>query len=942
MSATFTYETRVVTVQSVEASRGLPAGGETVAILGSGFVAGATVLFGANAGTGVVVDSDTRITVVVPAGAAGDVDVVVTNADASTGTLVDGYRYEPGPQTFDFDFRTPAGLPGLRVRTETSAPQISYSLSQPATMRFTCETEPAGERRVEQRVFGRVLFLGVVTKTIARFQGRERMDVWDVDATDYTHLLSRRRPTGEWFMTSASSVIAQLMSGFGTGFGTSIEGGLPNVTLKIDGSDDLWAVITKVCQMSGAKALMDGSTLHVFSESLGTLSPIEVTGDPDTDNQDLIWDDGGNAITIEYDYTAIRNRITVRGAAPASDSEDDPPTAAPSVTLDHAGSIALYGVTEHVIDDNTLTTISECILRAQAELDALALPIPTIHYATRDMNTAIGWIVPVSCDHPDIDDDFLIVEVAIDQLDLCQDGSTRPRYTVTARPTSAPFVMPNSMTALLQDVVGLKQRQDKSPRLSGAIETDGDGTTVIPPATITNAQLAGCIETSQMSPGPTKNPVQATSSAQITRAGLPTVDGVALQEGDRVLLRGQTDASENGIYDVTDATAGWTRSADANSSAKMIPGVMVIDANTGTLYYLDADAPVALGTTDLAWVAISGSGGSSGQMVVLFQEEGGGDDSIGVPGPIGPPGPAGATGPTGAQGLTGPALFGLDGEDGVVFPGPVGPQGPPGTTGPAGPTGPALFVEQDNVVDYEFVPSFTTNGFQQVASAHVYRATNQTFSFGVEAAVSFSNTLYDTSGFWTIANPTQVVIPAGMPGVYFARFAGFPVLSGATSQVILRIYRNGTKVAESTSGLGGAAFEVTVQVQGQPGDIFEARAVLDDNGSPTADLQGGTYTTCFQIMRVAATSGGSGGGGGTTTPRYSSEVPTGAIDNSNRTFTTANAYAGLEVMVNGLQQLKNIDYEETSTTTFLLAVAPKAASGVTTADLVTVNYNGTT
>jgi hypothetical protein len=925
MPSTYVYEAHVVNVYSVEASRGDVAGGLVVAILGSGFVAGAGVTFDGVAGTAVSVDSDTRITVTTPAHAVGAVDVVVTNVDASTATLSEGFTYEVAPPHFSFDFRLPSGSPGGRVRTETNAPQITSSLGQPATMRFTTETEPAGERRVEQRVFGRSLFLGVVTKVLAKFQGRERMDVWDVEATDYTHLLSTRRPSGEWTTTSGSTIIATLMAGFGTGFSSVIVGGLPPITLKLDGTDDLWAVICNVCQQCGAKAVMVGSTLHVFTTNLGTLTTITDS------NPDLIWDESGNAITVEYDYTTIRNRVIVAGA--------DGVTA----TIEHAGSIALYGVVEDRVNDSALTTVDECVQRAQAEINALALPIPTIKYSTRDMATAVGWAVPVLTTHPSINATFVVTDVSIDQIDLSQDGSTRPRYVVNARPASAPFIMPNSVTNLLQDVIGLQARKDQTPRLTGDIVADPGGPASIPPGTVTATQLAGCIPTSAMTPGPNKDPVVATSAGvNVTRSGLPTVGGVVLQEGDRVLLKDQTDPSENGIYIASAATGLWERAPDSNDSAKMVPGITVVDSTAGVAYYLSATPPVTLDFTALHFLPLGGTSSASGPMAVLFQDEASGDDGFGVPGPMGPPGPTGPSGASGVPGPAGPALFGLDGEDGITFPGPVGPVGAQGPTGPQGPSGPALFVEQDNIVDHEFFPAFTTNGFQQVASAHVYRATNQTFSFNVEAAVSFSNALYDTSGFWNVSNPTQVIIPAGMPGVYFARFAARPATYTATSETILRIYRNGTLVAESASGLGGAAFEVTVQAQGQPGDVFEARGVLIDNGNPTHDLEGGTYATCFQIMRVAATSGGTGGGGGTATPRYTSEVSTGLVNGSNRDYATANAYTSLEVLLNGHQQLKDIDYEEVTSTTFRMALAPKAAAGSTPADVVTTNYNGTT
>lgn len=930
MPTTYLYEAHVVDVIGVEPSRGLLAGGEAVVVLGRGFEAGASVTFDGVAGTVTAVAAE-RINVTTPAHAAGAVDVIVTNTDASTGTLLGGFTYEATPPHSDFDYRLPSGAVGGRVRTETQAPVISQQLGQPATFRFSTESEPAGESRVECRVFGVSLFLGAVANTTARFEGEQRLDVWDVDAIDLTHFLSRRRPTGKWVNVSGSSVIADLMATYGTGFSTSIEAGLSNVTVDVDGSDDLWAVIVNVCQRCGAKAIMDGSTLRVFKLAWTTLSPIAITGDRASNPIDLIWEDGGNALTLELDYRSLRNRVRVRGAAGVE------------ATVEHAQSIARYGVIDFTINDDTLTTVAECVLRGQAEVDATALPIQVVHYATRDMNTRVGASVHITCDHPLIDGTFLVDGVTIDQIDLSRDGSTRPRFAVTARPATAPFILPNDVTSLLQSVITLRGNADKAPRLTGDVTSAPGGSTKIVPGTITNAMLAGCITTDNLQPGPIKDPVVTVTEASVTRTGLPTIGGVTLQEGDRILVKDQAVPSENGIYIASAATGTWQRAPDAADDTQMPPGILVVDRATGALYYLDATAPVTLGITPLSFLRVTGSGGggtvqAAPAIVLSFEDASASADAMPVPGPVGPSGPPGASG---APGPVGPAGYGFDGEDAPLAFGPPGPVGPAGAAGPQGPAGPAIYSEDG--IDGEFFPTYVTNGAQQVASAHVYRATNQTFTSGVEAAVSFSNALYDTSGFWAIGNPTQVVIPAGMPGVYFVRFAAKPAAFTATSSTLLRIYRNGTLVAESVSGLGGAAFEVTVQAQAQPGDTFEARAVINDNANPTHDLVGGTYATCFQIMRIAVTSGGTGGGGGgTATPRFTSEVATGVVDSSNRAFSTANAYTSLEVFLNGLQQLKGVDYEEASTTSFTMALAPRAASGVTPADIVTISYNGAT
>jgi hypothetical protein len=81
------------TVTAISEEQGSTAGGNTVTITGTGFVAGATVTIGGKACTDVVVVSATSITCVVPAGVAGVVDVVVLNGDNQTKTLVSAYTY---------------------------------------------------------------------------------------------------------------------------------------------------------------------------------------------------------------------------------------------------------------------------------------------------------------------------------------------------------------------------------------------------------------------------------------------------------------------------------------------------------------------------------------------------------------------------------------------------------------------------------------------------------------------------------------------------------------------------------------------------------------------------------------------------------------------------------------------------------------------------------
>jgi len=83
----------VPTVTSVSPAAGAPAGGTAVTIAGTLFATGATVTFGGNPATNVVVVSGTSITATTPAGTAGAVTVTVTNPGAQSGSLANGFTY---------------------------------------------------------------------------------------------------------------------------------------------------------------------------------------------------------------------------------------------------------------------------------------------------------------------------------------------------------------------------------------------------------------------------------------------------------------------------------------------------------------------------------------------------------------------------------------------------------------------------------------------------------------------------------------------------------------------------------------------------------------------------------------------------------------------------------------------------------------------------------
>lgn len=70
-----------------------------------------------------------------------------------------------------------------------------------------------------------------------------------------------------------------------------------------------------------------------------------------------------------------------------------------------------------------------------------------------------------------------------------------------------------------------------------------------------------------------KAPVIAATTADITLSGEQTIDGVAVVADDRVLVKNQTNAVENGIYDVT--STAWSRSKDFNGARDAVTGTQI-------------------------------------------------------------------------------------------------------------------------------------------------------------------------------------------------------------------------------------------------------------------------------------------------------------------------------------------------------------------------------
>ena len=109
-----------------------------------------------------------------------------------------------------------------------------------------------------------------------------------------------------------------------------------------------------------------------------------------------------------------------------------------------------------------------------------------------------------------------------------------------------------------------------------------------------------------------KQSVRAATIANITLSGTQTIDGIPLIAGDRVLVKDQSTAADNGVYDV--ASGAWSRSDDADNTpgSEVTSGMFVFveegSTNADAGFVLTTDGTITLGSTSLEFTQFSGAG----------------------------------------------------------------------------------------------------------------------------------------------------------------------------------------------------------------------------------------------------------------------------------------------------------------------------------------------
>lgn len=152
-----------------------------------------------------------------------------------------------------------------------------------------------------------------------------------------------------------------------------------------------------------------------------------------------------------------------------------------------------------------------------------------------------------------------------------------------------------------------------APTWTGSHDFTGGGIVVPEPTNSTDAATKGFVES--VAQGLTvKEPVRVSNhdvNIDLTSSTDPNpIDGITLNDGDRILLKHQTTLSENGIYDAVTATdpTTWVRSSDFDEDSEVVQGAFVFvrgGTHANESYVVTTPDPITVGTDDIEFSEFS-------------------------------------------------------------------------------------------------------------------------------------------------------------------------------------------------------------------------------------------------------------------------------------------------------------------------------------------------
>ena len=183
--------------------------------------------------------------------------------------------------------------------------------------------------------------------------------------------------------------------------------------------------------------------------------------------------------------------------------------------------------------------------------------------------------------------------------------------TLNVADTDSAGLLPAAMWQMLTDATS-------DATASKLVKRDGNGNAkVATPTDSAHIATKGYVDAARQGLDVKQSVRAATVSAINISADLEAgdlIDGVTLVAGDRVLVKNQSTATENGIY-IAVASGAASRSSDANGTAdtgELKPGTFTFveegTVNSDKGFVVSTNGTITIGSTSIAWTQFSGAG----------------------------------------------------------------------------------------------------------------------------------------------------------------------------------------------------------------------------------------------------------------------------------------------------------------------------------------------
>lgn len=222
----------------------------------------------------------------------------------------------------------------------------------------------------------------------------------------------------------------------------------------------------------------------------------------------------------------------------------------------------------------------------------------------------------------EITDGFVGIKAGgVANSELANSSVTFGSTTVSLGATSTSIA---GVTQLTVDNIDVNGNTISSTDANGNIVLDPNGTGTVDvssakitnvgtPTSSTDAATKGYVDSTAQGLD-VKESVRAATTGNISLDNTTTtIDGVSLANGNRVLVKDQSTASENGIY-IVSTSGSWSRAADAdNTPGSEVTSGMFTFVEEGTVnadsgWVLTTNDPITLGSTNLSFSQFSGAG----------------------------------------------------------------------------------------------------------------------------------------------------------------------------------------------------------------------------------------------------------------------------------------------------------------------------------------------